>query len=66
MFLVGFVFFRWFGTQVEKDLTGYCAIGTAPVVTSGPYYEEYAHPIRSNIAEYEPGLLSVRLSLRYK
>jgi len=29
----------------------------APEVTMGPYYETLEHPIRSNIAEYEPGLL---------
>jgi len=29
----------------------------APEVTQGPYYMTSGHPIRSNIAEYEPGLL---------
>jgi hypothetical protein len=31
----------------------------APVVTQGPYYSQNGHPIRTHIAEYEAGLLTV-------
>lgn len=31
----------------------------APEVTEGPYYHQAGHPIRSNIAEWQLGLLLV-------
>ncbi|KAL0567290.1 hypothetical protein V5O48_014704, partial [Marasmius crinis-equi] len=33
----------------------------APVVTEGPYYHIAGHPIRRNVAEYQLGLLTVRV-----
>lgn len=29
----------------------------APIVTQGPYYHTYGHPIRQNMAEYQAGIL---------
>ena len=34
----------------------------APEVTEGPYYHQVGHPIRQNIAEFQFGLLTVRIT----
>ncbi|KAF8323311.1 aromatic compound dioxygenase [Clavulina sp. PMI_390] len=43
--------------QETKIRNNTCVL--TPEVTSGPYYERFEHPVRQNIAEYEPGLLTI-------
>ncbi|KAF8329153.1 Intradiol ring-cleavage dioxygenase [Cantharellus anzutake] len=41
--------------EEQKIRNNTCVL--APEVTAGPYYETAEHPMRTNIAEYQPGLL---------
>jgi len=44
-------------TPIEEQKIRNQTCVLAPEVTMGPYYETAEHPIRQNIAEYQPGLL---------
>lgn len=38
-----------------KILNNTCVL--APIVTQGPYYHTYGHPVRQNMAEWQAGIL---------
>lgn len=43
-------------TVAETQIKNHTCV-LAPIVTQGPYYHTYGHPIRQNMAEYQAGIL---------